>query len=392
MIGLTISLFYLYTKQIKHSMPGEDTLELLQEAGLKINGQEQQSPPQDDKQTIPNIPAADPASGEPAKPNEQAQPQFNFDEELVKITNGGIKNSTDLAGLLEKAGQFSDFESRMKALDDENLTLKAKVNTDPFANDLSKKFNDLLKGGAKPEQVDAFLKLNKHDNFESMPAYDAKLLALQVKEGLTEKEAKIYLESSYKLNPEEHDEETIAREQIRLKVDARGDREFLTQHKAQVSTAPASEYEQQQALQQEKQTKHISQLAPLAQNALKNISFANININGKSDDKAMFADFTPSDESIKSLMPKVEQFIKNEWSKIPANEDGAKRISDFAKSILVLENHEAWRQHAVNVAEKKVREEYHNPSAIKRGPDNTDNAGKSDRDARTKFVEDYYKL
>lgn len=373
----------------------EDTIDLVQEAGLKINGQEPAKPAETISQeqiNTDNIPAAEPASGEPAKTTEQAQPTFNFDEELVKITGGGIKSQADLAGLLEKSSQFSDFESRLKALDEENTSLKAKVNTDPFANDLSKKFNDLLKGGAKPEQVDAFLKLNKHDSFESMSAYDAKLLALQVKEGLTEKEAKIYLESSYKLNPEEHDEETIAREQIRLKVDARGDREFLTAHKAQVSEAPASEYEQKQALQQEKQGQHIEKLAPIAKNALKDISFANININGKADDKAMFADFTPSDDSIKNLLPKVEQFIKNEWSNIPANEDGARRISEFAKSILILENHEAWRQHAVNVAEKKVREEYHNPSAIKRGVDNTESAGKSDKDTRSKFVEDYFKL
>lgn len=377
-------------------MPGEDTLELLQEAGFKIGGQEAAKPTEtttsQEQTTTNNIPAAEPASGEPAKTTEQAQAPFNFDEELVKITKGGIKNSTDLAGLLEKSSQFSDFESRLQALDEENTSLKAKVNTDPFANDLSKKFNDLLKGGAKPEQVDAFLKLNKHDSFESMSAYDAKLLALQVKEGLTEKEAKIYLESSYKLNPDEHDEETIAREQIRLKVDARGDREFLTAHKAQVSKAPASEYEQQQQLLQEKQGQHIEKLAPIAKNALKDISFANVNINGKADDKAIFADFTPSEESIKNLLPKVEQFIKNEWNNIPANEDGARRISEFAKSILILENHQAWQQHAVNVAEKKVREEYHNPSAIKRGVDNPENAGKSDKDARVAAVKDYYKL
>lgn len=377
-------------------MPGEETLELLQEAGLKINGAETQQQPsetQTQEQTnTNNIPATETASAETAKTTEQAQPQFDLDGELVKITDGKIKSKTDLAGILEKYSQFDDLEGRLRAYEEENTSLKAKVATDPFANDLSKKFNELLKGGAKPEQVDAFLKLNKYDNFESLSAYDAKLLALQVKEGLTEKEAKIYLESSYKLNPDEHDEDTIAREQIRLKVDARSDREFLTAHKAQVSQTPASEYEQQQAAYQQQQAQHIDKLTPIANNALKNISFANMNINGKSDDKAIFADFTPSEESVKTLPDKVAQFITNEWSNIPTNEDGAKRIEDFAKSILILENFQTWQQHAVNVAEKKIREEYHNPSAIKRGPDNTDNAGKSDRDMRIKFVEEHFKL
>lgn len=375
-----------------------DTLDYLQEAGIKINRQESVQQQEQTNQTNNTAatndaaPAAEAASAEPAKQAEQAQQTFDIDGELVKITDGRVKSKTELAGILEKYSQFDDFESRLQQLDTENTELKAKVATDPFANDLSKKFNDLLKGGAKPEQVDAFLKLNKHDNFESMPAYDAKLLALQVKEGLTEKEAKIYLESSYKLNPEEHDEDTIAREQIRLKVDARADREFLAAHKAQVSTPPANEYEQKQALQQQQQAQHIDKLAPIAQNALKQISFANININGKSDDKAMFADFTPSQESLNSLPDKVAQYIKTEWGNIPANEDGAKRISEFAKSILILENHEAWQQHAVNVAEKKILESFHNPSAIQRGIDNTANAGKSDRDVRIKFVEEYYKL
>lgn len=372
-----------------------DTIDLIQEAGIKINGQEPQTPPPAASQETNDTPipqAAEAASAEPAK-HEQAQAtQFDFDGELVKITDGRVKTKDDLAGILDKVGQFDDFESRLRAYEEENTSLKAKVATDPFANDLSKKFNDLLKGGAKPEQVDAFLKLNKHDSFESMSAYDVKLLALQVKEGLTEKEAKTYLESSYKLNPDEHDEDTIAREQIRLKVDARGDREFLTTQKAATSTPPASEYEHQQQLLQEKQAQHIDKLAPIAKNALQGINFTGININGKSDDKAITADFTPSEESMKTLPDKVAQFINSDWNNIPANEDGAKRISDFAKNVLILENHQAWQQHAVNVAEKKIREEYHNPSAIKRGVDNEANAGNSDRDARVKFVTEHFKL
>jgi len=367
-----------------------DTLDLLEQAGV-LTKSEPTTP------TTPNTPDTPPApevasTPEPTKIEQAQAPQFDLDAELVKITDGRVKTKDDLAGILEKYGQLGDFESRLSQLDSENTELKAKVATDPFANDLSKKFNELLKGGAKPEQVDAFLKLNKHDNFESMSAYDAKALALQVKMGLTEKEAKIYLEGQYKLNPEDHDEETIAREQIRLKVDAQDDRKYLTEHKAQVSQAPASEQEQQQAIQAQKQTQHIDKLAPIANNALKNISFANININGKSDDKAIFADFTPSEDSVKTLPAKVAQYIQSNWSDIPANEDGAKRISDFAQNVLILENHEAWRQHAVNVAEKKIREEYHNPSAINRGPDNVDNAGKSDRDTRAAAVKEYYKL
>lgn len=377
---------------------GNETLDLIQEAGFKTTTQEQASPTAPAVETkeqtiIPDTPADKPAaSAEPAKTATQEQPKWNIDEELVKITDGKVKNPTELAAILEKYGTISDFESKIAELDNENNSLKAKVNTDPFANELSKKFNDLLKGGAKPEQVDAFLKLNKHDNFESMSPYDVKLLALQVKEGLTEKEAKIYLDSAYKLNADENDEDVIAREQIRLKVDARADREFLNQHKAQVSQVPASKQEAEQQALQQKQEAHVNQIAPIAKEALKGISFANQNINGKADDKAIFADFTPSEESVKALPEKVAQFIKSEGLNIPANDQGAQRIQDFAKSLLILENHETWRQHAVNVAEKKIREEYHNPSAILRGEDNKNNAGNSDRDARVAFVEKHFKL
>lgn len=373
-------------------MPEHNTLDLLEQAGV-IAKQDAPAETETQEQTNTEIPpAAETASVETAKPTEQAQATYDPDEVLVKITDGKVKSSTELAGILDKYSQFDDFENRLKALDNENTELKAKVATDPFANDLSKKFNDLLKGGAKPEQVDAFLKLNKHDNFESMSAYDAKLLALQVRDGLTEKEARTHLDEKYNLDANVHDEDTIAKGQINLKVDARGDREFLSAHKAQVSQAPQSEYEQQQAIQAQKQTDQLDKLAPIAKNALKEISFAGININGKADEKAILADFTPSEESMKTLPDKVAQFIKNEWNNIPANDAGAQRISDFAKSILILENHEAWRQHAVNVAEKKIREEYHNPSAIQRGVDNTANAGKSDRDARSAAVKEHYNI
>lgn len=373
----------------------ENTLDLVQEAGFKTATQEQAplTSTEQSQQTPPtDTPAKEAAIAEPAKEATQEQPKWNLDEELVKITDGKVKNPAELASILEKYGTISDFESRIAELDNENTSLKAKVNTDPFANELSKKFNELLKGGAKPEQVDAFLKLNKHDNFESMSPYDVKLLALQVKEGLTEKEAKIYLESAYKLNADENEEDVIAREQIRLKVDARADREFLQQHKAQVSEAPVSQQEAEQAAFQQKHTEHVNQLAPIAKEALKGISFTNQNINGKADDKAIFADFTPSEDSINSLPEKVAQFINSEGLNIPANESGAQRIQDFAKSLLILENHQAWQQHAVNVAEKKIREEYHNPSAIQRGEDSKNNAGNSNRDERVKFVEQYFKL
>lgn len=368
----------------------QDTIDLLQEAGVTLNNQEPAVAPISQEQPITPIIPAEVATTE-TKIEQAQEPKFDFDGELVKITDGRVKSKDDLAGILDKYSQLPDFESRLLALDSENTELKAKVATDPFANDLSKKFNDLLKGGAKPEQVDAFLKLNKHDSFESMTAYDAKVLALQVKNGLTEKEAKSYVDDSYNLNPEQHDEETIAKGQIRLKVDAGGDREFLNSQKALASTPPASEYEQQQQVLQQKESAHLEKLTPIAQNALKSISFTGININGKADDKAITADFTPSEESMKTLPDKVAQFIKSDWANIPTNEDGAKRISDFAKNILTLENHEAWRQHAVNVAEKKIREEYHNPSAIQRGADAV-HAGKSDKDERAKLVSDYYKL
>lgn len=376
-----------------------DTIDLLTEAGFKTPGQEPAvkepaapAPENKEQTNTQDTPARKAATAEPAKPVQQEQQKWNIDEELVKITEGKVKNPAELAAILEKYGTISDFESKIAQFENENTELKAKVNTDPFANELSKKFNELLKGGAKPEQVDAFLKLNKHDNFESMSPYDVKLLALQVKEGLTEKEAKEYIDDEYKLNPDEHDESTIAKGQIRLKLHSNADREFLNGYKAKVSTAPVSQREVQEAAAQEQHVKHVNTLAPIAKDVLKGISFTNQNINGKADDKAIFADFTPSEESLKSLPEKVAQFINGEGANIPANAEGAQRINDFAESVLILQNHKTWQQHAVNVAEKKIREEYHNPSAINRGSDNDKNAGNSDKEARIKFVTDFHKL
>lgn len=324
--------------------------------------------PQPVAETI--VPATPPTEQQPPNTPPAAQPAtFDIDAELVKITGGAIKNKDEIAAIIERSNKVTDFENRYKNLEDENTSLKAKANTDPFANDTIKKLNELYKAGATDSQIQAFTQLNKVADLETLSPLDAKILALQLQHKLTPEEARNYVNTTYKLNPNENDEETIKSESIRLKVDAQADRNFLKNHKAEVSTAPVSEAEKQQQDLQQKATEQIAKLTPIANQVLNTISFKGMSLNGKEGDQAIKADFEVSDESKASLKPLIEKFIQTNWNGIQPNEEGAKQIEQYAKNILAIQNYPAWIINAASVRETQVRAEYHNPTPLNRGLD-----------------------
>lgn len=317
-----------------------------------------------------------------------AEPVINLDAELEKISGGAIKTKDEISALIEKANKLSEYENRLKQFEEENTSLKAKANTDPFANDYIKRLNDLTKAGANDSQIQAFTKLNKAD-LDGLSPIDARLLALQVKNGISEEEAKIYINSSYKLNPEEYDEATIAAENIRLKVDAQGDREFLKTHKAEVSTPPVNETERLQQEYQQKATEHVNKLAPIAKDVLNNVNFKGLSINGKQGDQNITADFDVSDDSKANLHKLVDNYVQNNWENIPANEEGKQLIENYAKNLLIIQNYQSWIAHAASVRETQVRAEYHNPTPVNRGQD-APNPGKASREAFNQALIDSY--
>lgn len=347
----------------------------------------------------PATPAAPVAPPDPAKPtppttdptNTPAAQSASFDinAELEKISGGAIKSKDEIAAILDKANKLADFESKHQTLEQQNAELKAKVDANPFANDFTKKLNDLYKSGATETQIQAFTKINAVDDLDTLSATDARILALQVKNGLTPDEARIYLNSSYKLNPDEYDEATINAENIRLKVDAQGDREFLKTHKAEVSAPPVDNSAKEQAELQQKTTEHIAKLTPMVNNVLNNVAFKGLSLNGKEGAANIVADFDVSEESKASLKGLVENFVQSQGMNIPATEEGQKQIEQYAKNLLVIQNYQNWIVNAASQRELQVRAEYNNPTPVNRGQD-APNPGQTSRDAfNQRLLESY---
>lgn len=354
-----------------------------------------QMPPVDN--TPPPAPA--PPVDKPATPPTNPTPpintppaqtaSFDLNAELEKISGGAIKSKDEIAAILEKASKIDDFENRYKTLEQTNADLKAKAEANPFANDFTKKLNDLYKAGANDSQIQAFTQLNKVADLDTLSPADARILALQVKIGLTSDEARTYLNSTYKLNPDEYDDDTINAETIRLKVDAQGDREFLKTHKAEVSTPPVDNTAKEQQEIQQKTAEHISKLAPMVSRVLSDVSFKGLSLNGKDGDANILADFDVSEESKATLKGLVENFVQSQGLNIPASDQGQKQIEQYAKNLLVIQNYQNWIINAASQRELQVRAEYNNPTPVNRGQD-APNPGKTSREAFNQALLDSY--
>jgi hypothetical protein len=335
--------------------------------------QQQVQPPVQEQQ--PPAPVVEtPAPIDPNKPIDNPtpeQPTFNLDAELEKISGGAIKTQADVAAIIERSNKAADFESKLSNLEKENNDLKAKVNSDPFANDFTKRLNELYKSGATDSQIQAFSALNKVSNLEGLSAVDARLLALQIKNGISEDEAKIYLNSQYKLDPDENDEQTIKSEEIRLKVDANADREFLRTHKAEVSKVPESQADVQQRELEQKQTEQVAKLQPIAKSVLQSAKdlFKGLSLNGKDGDQNVKGDFEATEQSIKSLEPLVENFIQSQWQTLTPDEKGQTAVKEFVENLLVIQNYKNMIINAASQRELQVRAEYNNPTPVNRGQD-----------------------
>lgn len=343
----------------------------------KIAPETQAPPVQAAPPVSQEAPAAEPVTpptNEPNKPIDTPtpeQPTFNFDAELEKISGGAIKTQAEIAAIIERSNKVADLEGRLSNFEKENNDLKAKVSTDPFANEYTKRLNELYKSGASDTQIQAFTTLNKVANLEGLAASDARILALQIKNGLTEDEAKTYLASTYKLNPEEHDEATIKAEEIRLKVDANADREFLKTQKAEASIIPERASDIAQRELEQKKTEQVAKLQPVANTVLQTAKdlFKGISLNGKDGDQNIKADFEVSPESLSKVNKAVSDLIQNRWDAIPANEEGRKTLEDFARNILIQENYKTMIVNAASQRELQVRAEYNNPTPVNRGQD-----------------------
>jgi hypothetical protein len=308
-----------------------------------------------------------------SKPEQTAPtdtPTFNLDSELEKISGGAIKTKDQLSSLLETSRRSIELETRLRTYEEENTNLKARAETNPFANDFTKKLNDLYASNANESQIQAFMAINKV-NIDELSPLQASSLALQVKFGLTPEDAEIYLRDKYGVDPEQPDQPLSKQAEIALKIDSATDRDFLRTHKAQVSQIPANQQEQQERLMQEQYNQTVQKLAPIASSVVTDVlanSFKGFSINGKDGEGAIRIDLPIGEETKGSLNKVVADMVASNWDSFPTDPEAQKeKIQTFANNVVLLQNYKNMFIDIASKTEMRVRAEYNNAEPINRG-------------------------
>lgn len=352
-----------------------------------------------EKKEEPTTPETPLAENTPATPNTESVAEkpaavttpeasdFNLDAELEKISGGAIKTKDEIARLLETSRKAAELETQNATFRQENEQLKAKAETNPFANDFTKKLNDLYASNANESQIQAFMAINKVD-IDKLTPLETSSLALQVKHGLTPDEADRYLAKKYDIDLTDPDKPLDKDAEIALKIDSGVDKEFLKTHKAQVSETPVDKSAQQEQLRQQEYTQKIAKLEPIAKETVGKVltdSFKGVSVNGKEGTEAITVDLPLSDESKANLAKVSADMVASNWEGLSADDKGASAIRTFNENVLVLQN---WRNWLIDVASKtelRIRAEYTNASPIDRG-NAAEPAGKTKQQEKTEGV------
>lgn len=314
-----------------------------------------------------NTPADTDTKNEPAQATPAAANAFNLDEELVKITGGSIKTKDDLTALLETSRRTTELETQLRTFQEENTNLKGRAEANPFANDFTKKLNDLYASNANENQIQAFMAINKVD-VDALTPMQASALALQVKHGLTPDEANTYLAEKYRIDLDDKDFVMDKNAEIALKIDSSSDRDFLKTHKAEVSQIPEDNTAKLQELQVQQNQQRIQAVAPIAQSVTKEVIdsiFKEVSINGKIGADAIKTALPISDENKPALIEAVNNYVQN--FNVQPTDEGRKQIAAFVENSAVIQNWKNWLIDVASKTELRVRAEYDNPSAINRG-------------------------
>ena len=318
------------------------------------------------KEIVPVVPEEDKTTPETLKePGQPAVPQGNWISEASKSIGHDFSSEDELKDLINKGKSYGDLESRSTTLTQELERLKTSQEVDPFANDYIKKLNELIKGGAAPEQVKLYSEINSLD-VKALSPIEAKELALRYEHGLSAEEAKNMVNSTYKLDPETYEKAVVDTETIRLKIDSKRDLEFLEKLQTNAAVNPAETQKADYAAKIQDYAQKVEPIAKSIQESLTAIK--GVSLNGKQGKDAITIDLPISEETREKVADLVTQFAVQ--NNIPLTSEGTQQLKEFAENVALIDN---WKSMAIDIAsktEERIRSEFHNPSSIQRGIDN----------------------
>lgn len=295
-------------------------------------------------------------------------------------TGHDAKSEEEIKSIVERAGKSTSYEEQIAALSKERDEFRSKSELSPFANEYEAKRNELIKSGISKDQLRAFEKVNEVDLTTSTPLESMKL-ALQLRDGLTPREAEIFINNRYRMDTETFSGSEIENDAIMMKVDAKRDLEFLQGYKVTVSTVPPSPAEANMKLAVEQDEARTRQAEPVIRDILSNLDpFKGFSLNGKTGAEAQTIDLPMVANFKENIAPMVSEFVKREQINAVTT-DGRAKIVDFVTNMAKINNYESAVKHAFAEGARGIRESNDNPSVLSRGAESGTAQEKSKFDA-----------
>lgn len=309
-------------------------------------------------QTPENAPQAEIANEQPPASVPETP---DYSKILSELTSGEVSDVDTLKSFLTKGKEYDTILSK-------NTELEEKLKVDPFANEFSKSFNDMLKSGKSKDEIDAFYKASTLD-IDALSAKEAKVMQM-VREGYNAEIAKKMVEKEFPIDEyEEGDEERQILEE-KLRVSAISAKESLKQWKKDVMTVDttlADQAEQQRlesiANEQSRRTQ-IKQNAPTI--ASQFTGLGELNLNGKEGEEALKLKFDYSEDFKSQLPQRIESFFTDGLMELTP--ENIKHAEHYAKADYLVKNIDSIVQdvfkHAVSITEERMVNKYENRSGL----------------------------
>ncbi len=309
----------------------------------------------------------------PAPPVTQvAEPDYN---KFLEESSGGLfKSVDDFKNSLDKVKNYDTVATEKDTIAQERDTYKAKAETDPFANDLVRQFNDLVKKGGNEHQIDTFLKINKLGDLNAVDPFELRVSRMVLVDGVSRATAERIVTKEYNLNVDLDDETLSDQERAELqtqledskemlKLASKDDLSKLEQYKAKISEPvsipdPKAEALKQQAMAVEHE-KIVKTALPKIVEGIKGIGDVSFGDDGK-------LNFDFSEDYAKTIPGKVETYLNH--SVEPITPEKIKEAQDYILADYKVSHFEAAIkaafEHGLNTGIERHANETHNPGGL----------------------------
>lgn len=304
----------------------------------------------------PEIPSVTPEPVVEVKGETPATPQTKPTINLEEISGGAIKSEEELKEVASKI-------ARMKELEDRLSQYEQTPSEPSFANDYLRGLNDwMLKGGDK----ETYDKLHTVKVTELTPLEALKLKMLYEDSSLDPQDVEDYLISEFKQG-EYHDDDDKRLGAVKLSVEAKRARDFITQLQKEHSL-PEPERKRVQA--EEMESKRIAAWEKETPKLLDEFSTFKVTVGDIS------VDYKPTPEERAQLSNDFNHIVKG--YQLGLDPEGIKEARDLIENRLKLIAYpsilNAIYEQTKTAISTQVDKDIHQPSALKRGdtPPTTD--------------------